>query len=244
MERVEGVVTRVLRYGDRQWVVHVFTRERGFLSLFATGSGRRGVVARCMEVGEVVYVEGRGGGGGRGNGGGGMGRLVSFDREMETMGIWGDVVRANVALLWGEVLEVVTRDAGVNEELFSLVRYGVEYLGTEGVEAGNFNLWFLWRLARVLGVGVEAGGYREGWVFCVEDGCFHEVVPVGRVCVGPRASGVIARLCGCGVEELGVLVLNGEGRRMLLDVVLRFLGFHLGVDLDTRGIRVIREVFT
>ena len=170
MERVEGVVTRVLRYGDRQWVVHVFTRERGFLSLFATGNGRRGVVARCMEVGEVVYVEGRGGGGGRGNGGGGMGRLVSFDREMETMGIWGDVVRANVALLWGEVLEVVTRDAGVNEELFSLVRYGVEYLGTEGVEAGNFNLWFLWVGGGGLGVfllwgfgGAGRGCGGGGW---------------------------------------------------------------------------------
>ena len=242
MERVEGVVTRVARYGDRQWVVHVFTRERGFLSLFAAGSGRRGVVARCMEVGEVVYAgggEGRGGGDGRGR----MGRLVSFERTVGTGRIWGDVVRANVALLWGEVLEVVTRDAGGNEALFALVRYGVEYLGTEGVEVGNFNLWFLWRLARVLGVGVDAGGYREGWVFCVEDGCFHGVAPAGRSCAGPRASGVIARLCGCGVEELGTLVLNREGRGVLLDVVLRFLGFHLGVDLDTRGIRVIREVF-
>ena len=48
----------------------------------------------------------------------------------------------------------------------------------------------------------------------------------------------------CPLEELKAIPLNQESRRILLDIALLYLGYHLKLDFNTRAIRVIREVFS
>ena len=60
----------------------------------------------------------------------------------------------------------------------------------------------------------------------------------------PHSAKAIHALCTCQLQELKDIPLNQQGRKILLDIALLFLGFHLNLDFNTKSIRVIREIFS
>lgn len=236
METCTGIVLKVTAYTDTQKIVHLYTREKGYLSMIAPSAifKRKSKPVHLLQIAEVAYME---------NERGGLHRLQSAESAVNLPELYFDVIKMNIVLLWGEILNILLKNEGKNEAVFDLVVQSAEYLNTSEGDTGNFNLFFLYRLAAPLGFRIDTETWREGYLFNAGDGCFYPAD--GRMpCIsGPNTARIVHRLCTCEVKELRAIPLNRAARNILLDVILAFFRIHLNTDFNIKSIRVIREIF-
>lgn len=157
--------------------------------------------------------------------------------------LYSDIVKMNIALLWGEVLDLLLRNEERNETLFDYIEYSIEYLNDTKHDTANFNLVFFYRLAGLIGYRIDTDSWQDGYVFDLNGGYFGAANGSSPYVSGPYAAGIIYRLCTCPVEEIQEIRLNREARNILLDMILLFYSIHLNVDFNIKSIQVIREVF-
>lgn len=237
MEVGKAVILKVTGYSDNQKIIHAFTRQRGFLSFISPVLifKRRNFAVQPMQVVEMEFYE---------NERGGLHRLKQIAPLVNTAGLYSDVCKMNIALLWGEILYLILRNEQKNESLFDYLVRSVEYLNTSEKDTANFNLFFLYRLAAFVGFRINSDTYTEGDVFNINDGTFSPAGSGMPYVSGPNAAKTIYRLCICPVEELKEISLNRQARSVLLDVILLFYSIHLNTDFNVKSIQVIREVFS
>lgn len=236
MTTCQGFVLKSVNYSDTQRIIHLYTQERGMLSMISPSSvfKRKSLPVHLMQCVEVEYFE---------NEKGGLHKLKSATATVNLPDLYFDIYKMNILLLWGEILYLILRNEGRNDKLYELVTRSVEYLNTSREDTANFNLFFLYHLASPLGFRINAESWREGYLFHAGDGCFH-APDSGVPCIsGPNTARIIHRLCTCEVEELRDIPLNRAARNILLDVILAFFQIHLNIDFQVKSIRVIREVF-
>lgn len=238
MQTVKAVILKSLPYSEQQQIMHVYSAERGYMQLItpmALFKRKNNHTVQCMQIVEIEYFP---------NERGGLHKLKSASSLVNTSSVYFDVFKMNIALLWGEILDLVLRHSDPNEEVFEYVRYSVEYLNTSREDIANFNLLFLFRLSRIMGFGIDTDTYRPDYVFNINDGCFYPTGAPENYYTGPHSARIIRELCVCPLESLKDIPLNQQSRKILLDIALLFLGFHLNLDFNTKSIWVIREIFS
>lgn len=225
-------------HSEQQHILYVYSAERGYMQFITPMSlfkRKNNLSVQCMQIVEIEYFP---------NERGGLHKLKSVSLLVNTSAIYFDVFKMNIALLWGEILHLALRHSDPNEELFAYLRYSVEYLNASENDVANFNLLFLFRLGKILGFGIDDSTYGPDHVFSINDGCFYPTGVPETYCTGPHSAKIIHEFCTCPMEELKNIPLNQQGRKILLDIALLFLGFHLNLDFNTKSIRVIREIFS
>lgn len=237
MNKTRAVVLKSSPFGEDQRIVRLYSEHAGYLSLITPPSFHRkksNPVSQPMQLVEVEYFE---------NNRGGLHKLKTISTLRNTTAIYFDIVKMNIALLWGEVLDRILQHEERNGILFDYICDAVEYLHTAGREAANFNLCFLYRLCGLLGFRIDTDSYSEGALFNIGDGKFYPPGVSPEYTSGPHTARIIRCFCASPLEEALEVPLNGESRGVLLDVVLHFLGFHLNIDFNNKNLQVIREVF-
>lgn len=236
MEVIKAVILKVTGYSDTQKIVSAFSREKGFLSFMSPASifKRKSCTVHPIQVVEIEYYESERGG---------LHKLKSAVPVVNVAAIYSDVYKMNIALLWTEILHLILRNEQKNEALFDYIVRSVEYLNSAGREVANFNLFFLYRLAALIGFKINTDTYSEGAVFRINDGTFSSPDPRIAYISGPNAAKTIYRLCTCPVEEIKDFSLDRQSRSILLDIILLFFSIHLNADFNIKSIEVIREVF-
>ena len=236
MEVVKAVILKSINYSDTQKIIRAFSKEEGFISFITPALTFRkknnGIIS--MQVVEIEFFR---------NEKSDLHKIKSISPLISTSNIYFDIYKMNIALLWSEVLVSILQKEQKNEDLFEFILKSVEYLNTSINDYANFNLFFLYRLAAFAGYKINTTGYSEGFVFNPHDGGFHNPENAGGSISGPNTARIIHELCTCQLEHLKNIPLNRQSRIILSDIILFYLGLHLNIDLNTKAIRVIREVF-
>ncbi len=238
MYTVKAVILKSIPHSEQQQILHVYSEERGYMQLITPAAlfkRKTNSSAQCMQVVEIEFIP---------NERGGLHKLKTLSTLVNTSEIYFDVYKMNIALLWGEVLHLMLRDSEPNPGLFEYIKASVEYLNATQEDIANFNLLFLFRLSKLLGFSIDHSTYQDGYVFSINDGCFYPAATSSSYHSGPHAAKAIHSLCTCQLQTLKNIPLNQQSRKILLDIVLLFLGFHLNIDFNTKSIRVIREIFS
>lgn len=237
METCKAVILRTIPYSDTQKIIQVYSLEKGYFSLISPSSlfKRKNSPLHPMQITEIEYFE---------NETGGLYKLRSGWPVANLPNLYFDIFKMNILLLWGEILNLVLKNEGKNENLFQFISQSLEYLNSTRKDIANFNLFFLYRLASLLGYKINTDTWQEGHVFNIHDGNFcapgSSIFPVS----GPNTARIIYRLCTCEVDELRDIPLNREARNILLDIILLFFSIHLNINFNIKSIQVIREVFS
>lgn len=236
MEVVQAIVLKTFQFSDNQKIVRAFSKEKGYLSFITPSSffKKKNCTVHLMQVveAEIFYTEKSS-----------LYKLKSVTSLANLSAVYFDIYKMNIALLWGEVLDLILRNEQKNTDLFDFIFQSLEYLNTATKDVANFNLFFLYRLTTLIGFKIDTSAYEEGYVLDINGGIF---IPSGgrdTYVSGPNAAQIIHKLCTCQVEELGDIPLDRKSRSILLDIILLFLSIHLNTDFNIKSIRVIREVF-
>lgn len=236
MELIRAIILKTTQYTDTQKIIHVFSLEKGYLSLI-TPSGvlkRKNQPVQLMQLTEIEYFA---------NETGSLHKLRSVYPIINLPTLYFDIFKMNILLLWSEILNLILRHEGKNEELFHYITHSVEYLNSTQKDIANFNLLFLYRLAGLIGFHINTSTWQEGYVFNINDGNF--CLPDARFpyLSGPNTAKVIYQLCTYEMENLKDIPLNRASRNILLDIILLFYSIHLNLNFNLKSIQVIREVF-
>lgn len=236
MEVVKAVILKSINYSDTQKIIQVFSKEEGFLSFITPISvfRKRNNGMINMQLMEIEFFR---------NEKSDLHKIKSISPFINTSNIYFDIYKMNIVLLWSEILTAILKKEQKNEDLFEFIVKSVDYLNTSSGDYANFNLFFLYRLATFAGYKIDTTNYSEGSVFNPHDGGFHRPEDKNGSISGPNTAKIICELCTCQLESLKNILLNRQSRMILLDIILFYLGLHLNIDLNTKTIRVIREVF-
>ena len=225
MHTVKAIILKSIPHSEQQQILHVYSEERGYMQMItplALFKRKANASAQCMQIVEIEFIP---------NERGGLHKLKSFSPLVNTSAIYFDVYKMNIALLWGEILNLVLRDSDPNPDLYEYIKTSVEYLNITRDDIANFNLLFLFRLSKLLGFSIDNSTYHPDHVFNINDGCFYPTSSPGNYHTGPHSAKAIHALCTCQLQELKNIPLNQQGRKILLDIALLFLGFHLNLSL-------------
>ena len=226
-----------MNYTDTQKIIHVYSLEKGYLSMItpSTVFKRKSNPVHLLQIAEIEYFE---------NEKGNLHKLHTVSSVINLPNLYFDIFKMNIVLLWGEVLDLILKNENKNESLFEFITRSVEYLHSTQKEAGNFNLFFLYRLAGLIGFRINATSWQEGYVFNINDGSFYPTDNRTPYISGPNTAKIIWKLCTCEVEEVKDIPLNQQARNILLDIILLFYSIHLNINFNIKSIQVIREVFS
>lgn len=236
MQVVKAIILKTVNYSDTQKIIQAYSLEMGYLSFISSGFlfKKKNPGVNCMQIVEIEYLPAE-----RGN----LHKLKTATPLVNISNIYFDIYKMNISLLWSEILNLALRNEPKNEALFEFLQQSVEYLNSTRCDIANFNLFFLYRLVALIGFSINANSYSPGYLFNITDGCFYPPENTSGCISGPNTAGFIYNLCTCKLDELHSVALNREGRTILLDIILLFIGTHLNVDFNIKSIRVIREVF-
>lgn len=231
-----GIVLKTNGYSDTLKIIHLYSKEKGCLSMIAPSAlfKRKTNTVHPFQIIEAEYFP---------NERGGLHRLKTAAPLANLPNLYMDIVKMNILLLWGEILHILLKNEGANEPLFHYITRSVDYLNTSEGDTGNFNLYFLYRLALLLGYRIDTDSWQESYLFCPTDGCFYPGNTSARCISGPNTARTIHTLCTCPLESLRDIPLNRTARNILLDVLLLFYQHHLNLQFNSKALEVIREIF-
>ncbi|KIO45350.1 MULTISPECIES: DNA repair protein RecO [Porphyromonadaceae] len=238
MEVTNAIVLKNIPYTENQRILSVFSAERGFLSLITpvnTIKRRNNHATQCMQIVEIEYIF---------NEKNNIHKLTTIVNTRNTTAIYLDVYKMNIALLWGEILNLTLRNEGKNETLYEYIENSIEYLNSAQRDIANFNLFFLFHLASLLGFDINSSTYRPGYILNLNDGNFYPTAGNDSYSTGPHAAQAIYKLCNSPLADIGNIPLNRQSRSIILDILLLFLSFHLNINFNIKSIKVIREIFS
>lgn len=236
MEVCKAIILKTINYTDTQKIIHVYSFEKGYLSLITPSVifKRKSAPVHLMQITEIEYFA---------NEKGSLHKLRTASPIHNLSNLYFDIFKMNIILLWGEILDLILRNEEKNDHLFDFIVHSVEYLNSTQNDTGNFNLFFLYRLAGLIGFHINTASWQEGYVFNISDGSFYPTDNNTPYISGPNTAKIIYRLCTCEVHEIKDISLNRQARNILLDIILLFYSTHLNINFNIKSIQVIREIF-
>lgn len=164
MHTVKAIILKSIPHSEQQQILHVYSEERGYMQMItplALFKRKTNTSVQCMQIVEIEFIP---------NERGGLHKLKSLSPLVNTSAIYFDVYKMNIALLWGEILNLVLRDSDPNPGLYEYIKTSVEYLNVTRDDIANFNLLFLFRLSKLLGFSIDNSTYHPDHVFNINDG--------------------------------------------------------------------------
>lgn len=238
--KTRGIVLSYLKYRESSIIARVYTERRGVQSYLVNGvrrakpPGRIALFQPLTLLELVAYVPRQGGGT--------LTRLAEFRCAEPFRSLPYDVRKSSVALFLSEVLSKSVREEEENESLFRFLHDSILTFDQQEVGTENFALLFLLHLASYLGFGIETGGEL------IDQVAMAGPAPTGSY-FGSGPATLRLREFEHYFDELlrtpaAVSIPNGQVRRELLAVVIRYYQLHVEGLGEVKSLEVLSEVLS
>lgn len=250
------IVLHLTKYGDSGLVVHAIDSEAGRCSYMLRGAGRNKQVAigplHNLAILDIVSVA---------NPRSSMAQLKEYEPAVHLASLRSDIDKNAIALFISELLYRTIVEQNYDPHLFDWLCEAIVRLNAMGQDApentpgqesslaiatpgqgaspafttlgqgytptiANFHLWFLAGLCTVLGFGPSAEGLFDGCdMFNAEN------------------LALLRQITSAGFSEAMTIPLNGSRRRDFCNQMVRYLSYHLGLNLNLRSLDVLHDLY-
>lgn len=219
LQKTQGIVFRLTKFGDTSIIVNVFTEQFGLQSYIVNGvrsASARGKIALYQPLtllDMVVYYKENAS----------VKRIKEVKCQHQYHSVYNDVRKSSIAMFLTELLNKTVKDESHAQELYAFISSSLIILddATENIE--NFHLIFLVKLSRLLGHGL------------------HTVRDLMSVRMANKELEDLFDIL-LGAEYDTELKLTNNQRRETLELLLRFYADHLDSIGEFRSIQVLKEV--
>ena len=145
MEIVQGIILKTSPYSETQKIIRIYTKEKGYLSMISPSVvfKRKTKTVHLLQISEIEFFE---------NEKSDLHKLRQISPIINLPELYFDIFKMNILLLWGEILNLILKNEGKNEELFDYLTHSIEYLNSTHNDIGNFNLYsIVWPVLSVFG---------------------------------------------------------------------------------------------
>ena len=226
------IVLHLTKYGDSGLVVHAIDSEAGRCSYMLRGAGRNKQVAigplHNLAILDIISVA---------NPRRSMAQLKEYEPAVHLDSLRSDIDKNAIALFISELLYRTVVEQNYDPHLFAWLCEAIVNLDAIGQSApdntpgsspaiANFHLWFLAGLCTVLGFGPSGEGLFDGCdMFNAEN------------------LALLRQISAAGFSEAMAIPLNGSRRRDFCNQMVRYLSYHLGLNLNLRSLDVLHDLY-
>lgn len=250
------IVLHLTKYGDSGLVVHTIDSEAGRCSYMLRGAGRSSISkgagrSKHVTVGsfhnlavlDIVSVA---------NPHSSMALLKEYEPALHLDSLRSDVDKNAITLFISELLYRTIVEQNYDPHLFAWLCQAISLLDSTGRtdvtghgpasepedqtavqtdlsanSVANFHLWFLAGFCTVMGFGPS----REG----IFDGCD---------LLSPENLALLRLLTTSEYTEAMAIPLSGARRRDFCDQMVRYISYHLGINLHLRSLDVLHDLYS
>ena len=232
------ILLHLTKYGDSSLVVHTIDSVRGRCSYMLRGAGRSKHVTvgafHNLAVLDIVGVE---------SPKSSMAYLKEYEPAMPLDSLRSDVVKNSIALFISELLYRTIVEQNCDDRLFAWLCDAIARLNAlESGAVANFHLWFMAGLCTVLGFGPSQTGDFDGSEYLQSAKLIGEKPLTSDPSRGDNLT-LLRQLTAQPFAEAMAIPLNGARRRDFCDSMIRYISYHLGINLHLRSLDVLHDLY-
>lgn len=240
-EKIQALVLGTVRHSDRYDVVTLFTRTRGRIGVLSSAGGGRAGRLRNARLQPLSLIETdltlRGSGGG-------LPALRAFSPIEVWHNLYFNPVRSSVGLFAVEFLGRLLRDSAPDPGVWRAVVEWVAWLDRAPVDSlSNWHVWLLVSLLGMTGIRPDTGSWRPGRWLDMREGVWRDFPPSHGDRLDPEESEVAVKVLRMTARTAGCYRFGREGRRAVVDVLLRYYAVHFPGVAGLRSPDILAEVF-
>ncbi len=240
-EKLTAIVLSVVRHSDRADIVTLYTRERGRVSLVSrVGTSKAGRMRRSMLTPPVIlYADAEL------DAGNALGRLGNIAPVTVLRQLRMNPMKSCVGIFIAEFLNKLLREMPPDAAMFDFIVDSLRGINdAQGAGAANAHIAMLIGLLRYCGISPDVSNVRNGSWFDMREGRFSELPPPHSDVVPPFEAGHIPVLMRMTMTNLRAYRLNGELRRHMLDVLLKYYAIHLPGTGNIKSKDILTVIFS
>lgn len=245
IERIEGIVTDIVKYNDAHNVVTLYTRNRGRMAFLVpvgkskTGRIRNATLSLMAVVGTSVNIK--------------EGKEMYTLRSVEPIKLWHAIyrspVKSSVLFFIAEFCNRLLRQYPADERLWTYLIDSMNVLEkAPDKEISNFHITMLTGLLSVAGISPVAYDWQPGDRFDMLSGemvtADHPDFLRRRVLLSEEESRMLPKLGRISYYNMTKFRFRREERQSLLDRLLEYYSIHLPIGREFKSLDVLRELFS
>ncbi|MDR1591520.1 MAG: DNA repair protein RecO [Prevotellaceae bacterium] len=236
--KTAAIVLHRTPYSDNGTIVHLFSREKGKITVFMRGRGKRTVLPRALMqpfsvVDLVIDFQ--------------QNRTMHYVRESQSaltfQTIPFDPVKSAVTLFLAEVIYHVARDLQADIRLFDFLTHSIAFLDASERGTANFHLIFLFKMTYFLGFYPNLSGFDEGVLFDMRNSCFCSQAPPHIHYLNVEQTRSFAHLMRGNYETMHLFRLSRTQRHDILMQIIDYYRLHIPGFGDLLSLDVLTELF-
>lgn len=209
------------KYGDSSLVVHAIDSVCGRCSYMLRGAGRSKRVSmgtlHNLAILDIVSIP---------NPKSSLSYLKEYEPALQLNSLRSDINKSSIAMFISELLYRTIVEQNSDERLFNWLCDAIARLDETESNVANFHLWFLTGFCTVLGFGPTREGLFDGADLLLADNL-----------------ALLRELNAAPFDKAMAIPLTGVRRRDFCEHMLRYISFHLGINLNLRSLDVLHELY-
>ena len=239
IEKISGIVLDITRHNDRHNVVTLYTRSRGRVSFLSSGGGGRSGRLRASRLQPLAVIEGDINFKQNAE----LQKLGSFSLAFVWSGIYFHPLKAMMSLFLSEFLNRLLRASMSDEGLYDYIVGALRLF--DGMDKGftDFHIAFMASLLPFMGIQPDSSEWKPGSFFDLRNGTFTEDRPPHTDVLEGEEAAMAAKISDMDFSNIADYSLDNEGRRRLLEGLLRYYAIHYPGTSSLRSLEVLRNMF-
>ncbi|MDR0428046.1 MAG: DNA repair protein RecO [Dysgonamonadaceae bacterium] len=237
--KTRGIVLQIVNYSDAYSIIHIYTEEFGPVSyLTARLKGKKTHIPKSifyplsvldLEVDHRHRRE--------------IQRLKEAKQHVFPDSLLTNPIKSTISLFLAEFIGKVIKEAQANKILFDYIFQSLLILDLTEKEYANFHLVFMIRLSRFLGFHPDAGNYRQGMFFDMQEGTFVSCKPNHIHFLNSDESKLFFNLLRMNYENMSKFKFSRHERKAIIYRILEYYRLHLSTIPDLKSLEILHEVF-
>lgn len=238
LSKSRAVVLRSIPYGDAGLITRFYTENNGIITFLIKGARNgkgkiRSSHLQALNLVELDYV---------------FKQNTKFQLLKELKcepvlhDIYSDFRKNMVATYILELLNKNLNEEAPNKDLFNFIFNSILYLDLFQGSLANYPIYFSLRLSRFLGFYPKIDTYHKNSVFDLENGVFIAEHELSFKITNSMQAYWIYMFSVASIEELPDFKLNGEFRRELLEMILKYYRLHTPYMDDFKSLNILTEM--
>lgn len=244
IERIEGIVTDIVRHNDKHNVVTLYTRQRGRMAFLVpvgkskTGKMRNAMFSLLAVIGAEVNIK--------------PGKELYNIRQPEPLRLWHSIyshpIKSSLLFFLTEFCNRLLRQYPADQRLWDYLIQALEVLeNIDGSKTANFHLAFLIRLLPLAGIEPPARTWEKDDRFDMLSGEM-TAEPTAfsrrRQLLTEEESWKIPLLMRMNFRNMNRFRFRSDERQRVLNRLLSYYSIHLPISTDFKTLPVLHDLFS
>ncbi|OFX33157.1 MAG: DNA repair protein RecO [Bacteroidetes bacterium GWA2_32_17] len=239
LKKIEGIVLRTIKYSDNSLIIQLFTREHGRISCIAKGVHNKKTKFApsffqplTIFNAEIIFNNKKD-----------ISIIKEVNIENSLDKIRDDYYKLTVVMFLSEVLNKTIKYQNTDEKLFDYVKEMIYKFENDSNSSANFHLYFLLGMTHFLGFYPVNNFDSNKIFFDLLNAQFVNNYAESQT-VDKEFSALISQIMKIKNNEWWSLNLTSFQRHKLIEILLNYYTLHTGINIKTKSLDVLTDVFS